>query len=60
LALVACTVAWPRARATTTPLGSTFAISGRNDFQVTATGAAGEPSSFNARGEARTFSDGRR
>ena len=48
---VACTVAWPMLKATTTPLGSTFAISGRNDFQVTATGAAGEPSSFRARGD---------
>src|SRR5690348_18340185 len=35
-------------------------MSGRSDFQVTATGAAAVPSSFSARGKTRVFSDGRR
>src|SRR2546421_7851219 len=39
---------------------STLAMSGRSDFHVTATGAAGEPSSLSARGTTRVFSDGSR
>src|SRR5439155_1250049 len=45
---------------TITPFWSTLAISGRSDFQVTATGAAGEPSSLSARGDTRVFSEGSR
>src|SRR5467141_787611 len=59
-ALVTCTVPWPGASATTTPVWSTLAMSGRSDFHVTVTGAAGEPSSLSARGDTRVFSDGRR
>src|SRR5439155_111418 len=55
--LVTCTVPWPGASATITPFWSTLAISGRSDFQVTATGAAGEPSSLSARGDTRVFSE---
>src|SRR5439155_1424918 len=40
--LVTCTVPWPADSATITPFWSTLAISGRSDFHVTATGAAGE------------------
>src|SRR2546422_10981162 len=58
--LVTCTVPWPAANATITPFWSTLAISGRSDFHVAATGAAGEPSSLSARGKTRVFSDGRR
>src|SRR3989454_484705 len=58
--LVTCTVPWPGASATMTPFWSTLAISGRRDFQVTATGAAGEPSSLSARGNTRVFSEGSR
>jgi len=58
--LVTCTVPWPVASATTTPFWSTLAMSGRRDFHVTATGAAGEPSSRSARGNTRVFSDGSR
>ena len=42
------------------PFWSTLAMSSRRDFQTTRTGAAGEPSSRNARGAACVFSDGRR
>src|SRR5205823_450349 len=48
------------ASATTTPFWSTLAMSGRSDFHVTVTGAAGEPSSLSARGNTRVFSDGSR
>src|SRR5207253_2531659 len=58
--LVTCTVPWPADSATITPFWSTLAISGRSDFHVTATGAAGEPSSLSARGTTRVFSDGSR
>ena len=58
--LVTCTVPWPAANATITPFWSTLAMSGRSDFHVTATGAAGEPSSLSARGTTRVFSDGSR
>src|SRR6266581_7419631 len=58
--LVTCTVPWPGASATITPFWSTLAMSGRSDFQVAVTGAAGEPSSLSARGDTRVFSDGRR
>src|SRR5438046_8675365 len=58
--LVTCTVPWPGARATITPFWYTLAMSGRRDFQVTVTGAAGEASSLSARGDTRVFSDGRR
>ena len=58
--LVTCTVPWPTDSATTTPFWSTLAMSGRSDFHVTATGAAGEPSSLSARGARRVFSDGSR
>ena len=57
--LVTCTVPWPGASATMTPFWS-LAMSGRKDFHATATGAAGVPSSFKARGDARVFSEGRR
>src|SRR5438046_2414849 len=57
---VTCTVPWPGASATTTPFWSTLAMSGRSDFHVTVTGAAGEPSSLSARGNTRVFSDGNR
>src|SRR6267143_6143378 len=57
---VTCTVPWPAESATITPFWSTLAISGRSDFHVTATGAAGEPSSLSARGTTRVFSDGSR
>src|SRR5206468_2189377 len=57
---VTCTVPWPGASATTTPFWSTLAMSGRSDFHVTVTGAAGEPSSLSARGNTRVFSDGSR
>src|SRR5256885_15434564 len=60
LELVTCTVPWPGASATTTPFWSTLAMSGRSDFHVTVTGAAGEPSSLRARGDTRVFSDGSR
>src|SRR5437879_95588 len=60
LELVTCTVPWPADSATITPFWSTLAISGRSDFHVTATGAAGEPSSLSARGTTRVFSDGSR
>src|SRR5207247_11325568 len=60
LELVTCTVPWPGASATITPFWSTLAISGRRDFQVAATGAAGEPSSLRARGDARVCADGTR
>ncbi len=56
--LVTCTVPWPADNATITPFWSTLAMSGRSDFHVTATGAAGEPSSLSARGTTRVFSDG--
>jgi len=59
-ALVTCTVPWPAASATITPFWSTLAMSGRSVFHVTATGAAGEPSSLSARGNTRVFSDGSR
>src|SRR3989440_9764169 len=55
-----CTVPWPAESATITPFRSTLAISGRSDFHVTATGAAGEPSSLSARGTTRGFSGGSR
>src|SRR2546421_177992 len=55
-----CTVPWPAESATITPFRSTLAMSGRSDFHVTATGAAGEPSSLSARGTTRVFSDGSR
>ena len=42
------------------PFWSTLAMSSRKDFQTTRTGAAGEPSSRRARGEAWVFSDGNR
>src|SRR2546430_1218617 len=58
--LVTCTVPWPADSATITPFWSTLAISGRSDFHVTATGAAGEPSSLSARGTTRVFSGGSR
>src|SRR6266704_6653675 len=58
--LVTCTVPWPGASATVTPFWSTLAISGRSDFHVTATGAAGDPSSLSARGDTRVFSEGSR
>src|SRR5881296_3660185 len=58
--LVTCTVPWPADSATITPFWSTLAISGRRDFQVTATGAAGDPSSLSARGDTRVFSEGSR
>src|SRR3989441_1924134 len=58
--LVTCTVPWPGASATTTPFWSTLAMSGRSDFHVTVTGAAGKPSSLTARGDTRVFSDGSR
>src|SRR5207253_9205573 len=57
---VTCTVPWPADSATTTPFWSTLAMSGRSDFHVTATGAAGKPSSLSARGASRVFSDGSR
>src|SRR5947208_1085590 len=60
LELETCTVPWPGASATITPFWSTLAMSGRRDFHVTATGAAGAPSSLSARGTTRVFSDGRR
>ena len=43
-------VPWPVLSATTVPFASTLATSSLSDFQVTATGAAGEPSSRSARG----------
>src|SRR6266571_3963684 len=58
--LVTCTVPCPCASATMTPFWSTLAISGRSDFHVTATGAAGDPSSLSARGDTRVFSEGSR
>ena len=50
----------PEASATMLPFWSTLAMSSRKDFQTTRTGAAGEPSSRRARGEAWVFSDGNR
>src|SRR3989454_9104274 len=57
-------VAWivpcPGERATTLPLWSTLATSGRSDVHVTITGVAGGPASPSARGETREVSDGGR
>src|SRR5207249_3186627 len=49
-AAVAWIVPWPGARATTLPLWSTLATSGRSDVHATTTGAAGEPAWRRARG----------
>src|SRR2546428_10345979 len=57
---VTCTVPWPADNATITPFWSTLAMSGRSDFHVAATGAAGGPPSLGARRPARRVSDGSR